>query len=351
MYNQNIVILYAEVMPYNVVAFEALVRQYSNYNLHVFCWNTSKKLTNYQQPNHQKINYYEEAHYTAKELLNKVKDLEPKLLLVSGRMEQKYLFVAQYFKKRKIPVVGNSDNQIKNNLKTKITFLFSYWLYKKYFSHMLVPGELQKQFCLKLGFKENQIYFPQYTADVTLFSKNDYTNSKKNKIVFIGRLEKIKGIDLLTKAFVNLYDQQKITQKLVIIGDGSLRDSLPIQHKGIGYYPFSSQENVLELIKDARYFCLPSLDEPWGLVIHEAVAAGLPLVTTDVCGASHTFLTPNKNGYFFERNNVDLLQSVLLKMHHCSDDELLKMSTISKQNAKKIAPEMWGKALIEIINT
>lgn len=353
MRNKNILVLYAEVMPYNVVAFEAFIREHENFNLHVVCWGESKKITSYQEPANQNIKYYKEENLNLKELHSLYNDIKPELVLVSGRMEKKYLKIAKIAKKDKIIVVGNSDNQYLGSFKNIISILFSKFLYHQYFDFMQVPGLLQYKFCRKLGFKKEKIIFPQYTADVKLFEK-EYQNTietrKYKHILFIGRLEKIKGIDILIKVHKELYESNLISEKLIVVGSGSLEKKLNFNYSGVEYHTFMSQLDIVKLLNKIKYFCLPSLYEPWGVVIHEAVAAGLPIITTNICGAATGFVENDKNGYVIIPNSENDLKEALLKMTNKSDEEIRQMGKLSYDFSKKIIPEMWGNSLIDLLN-
>ncbi|NHM01095.1 glycosyltransferase [Flavobacterium difficile] len=348
----NLLVLYAEVMPYNVVAFETFAATYPAYRLHVVCWDESKKITAYQHPKHEAITYYRQSDFSEKDLLALYDLLQPQLILVSGRMDKSYLTLAAYAKKKKCIVVGNSDNQFLGSLKNYISIFFSFYLYKRYFTHMQVPGSLQYRFCRLLGYQKEKIIFPQYTADVSLFEAAYLQTKTKRvykKILFIARLESVKGIALLLKVHRELYSSQQITTPLVVVGSGSLQQKLNLSYPGITYYPFMSQKEIVTLLDEIQYFCLPSLYEPWGVVLHEAAAAGLPIVTTSVCGAASTFVTPTANGFVIAPNSEKELKEAMLAMHAKSNEEIKKMGEISYQLSKKITPEMWGTSLMQLI--
>ncbi len=353
MRNKNILVMYAEVMPYNVVAFEAFINKHQIYNLHVVCWGERKKLTKYKEPKHQNITYYKEENFSQKDLFNLYNNLKPALVLVSGRMEKKYLKIAKIAKKDKIIVVGNSDNQYIGSFKNIISVILSKFLYHQYFDYMQVPGQLQYEFCRKLGFKNDKIIFPQYTADVKLFEQeyqNTIESRKYNDILFIGRLEQIKGIDLLIKVHQELYNSNLISEKLIVIGSGSIENQLNFNYSGIEHYSFMNQEDIVKLLHKIKYFCLPSLYEPWGVVIHEAAAAGLPIVTTSICGAATSFVENDNNGFIILPNSERDLRNALMKMTHKSNQEISEMGKASFNFSKKIVPEMWGNSLVELLN-
>lgn len=352
MSNKIILILYAEIMPYNVATFNALLGKYSDYILYVVCWGTDKKLTKYNQPKHDRIHYFEKSIVDYKKLKSIYREVNPSLILISGIMEKDYLKLALLAKKENKIVVGTSDNHFKGGLRQNIAILFSNFIYKRYFDFMLVPGIFQYEYQRRLGFKKNKILFPQYSANTELFEQSflNRTTEPKKGILFLGRLHPIKGIEMLVKVHKKLYDSKKIEDKLIIIGDGDLKNKLNLEHEHIIYYSFMAQKDIINIMSKVKYFCLPSKSEPWGVVIHEATAAGLPIVTTLHCGAATVFVKQGYNGYLFDSDNEDQLEDILLKMNAKSNDELDLMSKRSFDLSKQIQPEMWAESLINLIS-
>jgi glycosyltransferase involved in cell wall biosynthesis len=351
MINKTILILYAEIMPYNVATFDALLNKYSDYTLHVVSWGTDKKLTKYQQPAHDKIKYYDKSQLTYSDIVSLYKSVNPQLVLISGRMEKEYLKLALLAKKEHKIVVGTSDNHYTGSLKQKIATLFSNFLYKRYFEYILVPGIFQYEYQRRLGYNKNKILFPQYCANTTLFEQSFLQDgtTKKEGILFLGRLHPIKGIEMLVDVHKELYDLKKVEDKLIVIGDGVLKDKLNLDNEHIIYHPFMDQSEIIKIMSQVKYFCLPSKSEPWGVVIHEAAAAGLPIVTTTNCGAATAFVKQGYNGYLFESDNKNELKSVLLKMNSKTMQEIAQMGKRSFELSKQIHPELWAESLINLI--
>ncbi|MBU3659556.1 MAG: glycosyltransferase family 4 protein [Flavobacteriales bacterium] len=349
--NKTILILYAEIMPYNVVTFNTLLEKYSEYELHVVSWGKDKKLTKYQQPPHDKINYYDKSHLNYSQLVVLYRTVNPRLILISGRMEQDYLKLALVAKKENKIVVGTSDNHYTGNIKQKIAVLFSNFLYKRYFEYMLVPGIYQYEYQRRLGYAKNKIIFPQYCANTTLFEQSFIQDNTSNKegILFLGRLHPIKGIEMLVEVHKELYDSKKIKDKLIVIGDGILKGKLNLSNDHLEYHSFMAQDEIIKIMTSVKYFCLPSKSEPWGVVIHEAAAAGLPIVTTSICGAATAFVKQGYNGYLFESENRKELELVLLKMNNKTTEEISQMGKRSFELSKQIHPEMWVESIINLI--
>jgi glycosyltransferase involved in cell wall biosynthesis len=145
-----------------------------------------------------------------------------------------------------------------------------------------------------------------------------------------------------------LYESNQISDKLIVIGDGLLRDTLDLNKEHIIYHSFMPQKEILNFMSKAKYFCLPSIAEPWGVVIHEAAAAGLPIITTVNCGAASAFVKQGYNGFLFEPGNASKLREILLKMNKKSQNEIQNMGRHSFELSKQINAEMWSDVLLNL---
>lgn len=108
-------------------------------------------------------------------------------------------------------------------------------------------------------------------------------------ILFTGRLVYQKGTDLLVEAIPKILDD-RWDAKFIIAGDGEIRDSLEQRVKdlkvdsAVRFPGFVDYWRYIELINACDIVCIPSRNEPFGLVLLEAWSTGRPCVVTDVGG-------------------------------------------------------------------
>ena len=79
---------------------------------------------------------------------------------------------------------------------------------------------------------------------------------------------------------------------------------------------------MLIIIFNEGVFILPSLKEPWGVVLNEFAASGVPLLGSNVIGASSAFLINGYNGYTFDAGDCESFAQRLLQFINMNDDEL-----------------------------
>jgi glycosyltransferase involved in cell wall biosynthesis len=99
---------------------------------------------------------------------------------------------------------------------------------------------------------------------------------------------------------------------------------------------------------EADVFVLPSLSEPWGMVLNEAAAAGLPLVATDAAGAAHELIDEGQNGFMVPAGDEGALAGALRRL---ASDETLRMAAgaHSRVVADRFVPEAWANAVVGLV--
>lgn len=346
--SNNIVYLYSEIMPYQTIVYKQLSDL--GYNVHAF-YVDKKRLTPYKPTEIKNVWYYPKSEYTQEQMLKKVMELSPKVLVVCGWAYSDYLYVAKKVKKTlQIPVVCPIDTQYIHRLKQRIGLLFAPFYFKRFFTHIWVPGVRQYDFARRMGYDSNSIILNSLTGNIDLFNKADIEKKKKaypKKILFVGRYHEVKGLELLLKVWNSI--ECKNGWSLVCAGNGPLKHLLE-NSKDIEVLDFQPQESLVKLAEECGLFILPSKYEPWALVLQEFAAAGLPILCSDACGAASHLVINGYNGYTFETNDEQSLKAKLLKIMNLDDDKMLYMANNSRKLAQFVTPEISAKSLLSVIN-
>lgn len=282
------------------------------------------------------------------ELYKLAADFNPNLVYVSGWADKRFLKLALYYKQHEIPVVTGMDNQWLGTFRQYVASLCSKVLVRKYFTHIWIPGNPQYFFARKLGFLPEQIRTGLYCADERIFNKIQQRQLNK-QLIFVGRLVEHKGLKILLKVLNELINENQLNIEVQFIGNGPLASEIPI-HKNIKHIPFVNPEELPAYLENAGYFILPSLYEAWGVVIHEAVLAGLPIITTNETGAASDFVIHNFNGYIYAANDAIKLKEIIKSLESIDTVKYLEMSKNSKAMASKINLNEWSATLNSVIN-
>ncbi len=348
----KILFLYTEIAGYFLAGIRALLKK--NIEVHIVRYPVNNEAP-FNFKNTENIKFYERNDYTPSQLLNLAKKINPQIIIVSGWRDKAYLKIASFFKKN-TPVILTFDNRWEGTPKQYIAVLMSPFFLKTRFSYVWVPGNSQKKYAEKLGFKKQNIYTGFYSADTNLFSEyyRKYKTLKENnfpeKFLFTGRYIPAKNIFLLWEAFAELQKDTPNEWELICTGTGELFDKR-IKHPKIKHLGFVQPENIGKIISETGVFILPSKFEPWGVVVHETATAGFPLICSDKVGAAEIFLENEKNGFIFQAGDKEDLKRVLKKIISLSQEELIKMSKISREKSQKITSETWANTIMKFLNT
>jgi glycosyltransferase involved in cell wall biosynthesis len=139
-------------------------------------------------------------------------------------------------------------------------------------------------------------------------------------IATVGRMEAQKGHLILLDAFARLresHSDNASSLRLLIIGDGRLRAKTELEAERLGIANFcrfpGSIENLGDIYRAVDLFVMPSLWEGLSLAMLEAMAAGLPIVATDVGGARDV-LGDNQRGVLVPPGDAEALTLALAQL-------------------------------------
>ncbi|MEM7333424.1 MAG: glycosyltransferase family 4 protein [Chloroflexota bacterium] len=173
-----------------------------------------------------------------------------------------------------------------------------------------------------LNIAPQKVDFLPVTA-VSLTIDPSITKHPKPTVLYVGRLSKEKGVDLLLDAFTEVLKKLPTVQ-LQIIGDGPEREALEQQAKAIKIIENTRFSGAIPPAQIGSHYqmatvlALPSRHESFGRVIIEAFSVGLPVVATQTEGAN--FLIQNgKNGFLVPVEASSLLAKKLIQV--CSDPQ------------------------------
>lgn len=161
------------------------------------------------------------------------------------------------------------------------------------------------------------------------------------RFLFAGRYVPVKGLDTLVEAY-RLYRAQ-VTEPWPFDCAGTGPEAPLLQGQpGINDLGYVQPSALPELFASHGVFVMPSREEPFGVAIAEASAAGLPLICTDVCGAASDLLRQYYNGIVVQPNDAQLLSEALLWMHQ-HVDRLREMGERSRELAQPFSAVAWAE--------
>ncbi|MBE6813823.1 MAG: glycosyltransferase family 4 protein [Ruminococcaceae bacterium] len=245
---------------------------------------------------------------------------------------------------RKIISVRNDPIREYGNFVYRILSKFLF----KYSDLVVFQTQEAKQFFSKKIQKKSAIIMNQVNEK---FFATDIVNKRK-EIVTVGSFKAQKNHKMLIEAFSKISD--KITDNLIIYGEGKLREELEglIEEKGLTERVFlpGHTSDVIGSIKGAKVFVLSSDYEGMPNALLEAMALGVPCVSTDCpCGGPREIINDAENGFLVPVSDEDFLAKKMLEL--INNEELQnKFSRNARKSAEKFKPDKifceWEKVLL-----
>lgn len=164
------------------------------------------------------------------------------------------------------------------------------------------------------------IYNPAVTPETQARINEDapwpWSEGEVPTVVFVGRLEKVKRVDLLIDAFASV--RARVQSRLLIVGAGPLEGSIRQQIRARGLASHCAlvgyQPNPLPYIRRSDVLVLPSDYEGFGLVLVEAMACGTQVISTDCPDGPAEILGNGRFGQLVPCGNADALASAIIRV-------------------------------------
>jgi glycosyltransferase involved in cell wall biosynthesis len=268
------------------------------------------------------------------DLQKEVLGFSPDVLLMSSWNVRSYMAIARSLRKRNAYVISTIDHQWHGTLKQWLGVISAPWFLKPAIDTFLVAGDRQAYFARKLGY--DKVLYGLYAASVENFICETALADRDPSFLFVGRLTEKKGVRHLIDAYRDYRQHCERPWALKIVGTGLLK-SMVKNSNGIEMYGFVQPSALSAIMKDARALILPSVWEPWGVVIHEAAAAGLPIIATYECGAVPALVRDGVNGFIIKTGKQAIAEA-MLKMTHCSRGTLDRFGRASARLAALWTP-------------
>jgi len=292
--------------------------------------------------------------------------LRPEVILVPGYASVPALCAAVWGQVHGAKTVLMSESNFDDRRRSRLGEAVKRILIAHLFDCGIVGGERAASYLQRLGMREDKIarkydvvdneYFASRVAKCRLEADTPEFGRESEYFLFVGRLAPEKNISTLLDAFGE-YRASGGTWKLVIVGDGPLNGALRSQadaHILSGDVVFAGQKSVRELpslYAFAGCFVLPSISEPWGLVVNEAMASGLPVIVSSRCGCVDDLVEDGRNGFVVESGSVPSIATAFTRMSTMSSVERASMAKRSEEIIANYSPEYWAKEISWLVSS
>lgn len=209
-----------------------------------------------------------------------------------------------------------------------------------------LPGERQAAFARRLGFGDDEILWGLYTCDHPTFDAiaDGRDGAPPPGFLFVGRLVESKGADVLAAAYRAYRQATEDPWPLLVSGTGPMAGVFA-GIGGVEMLGFVQPSDLPAVFARAGCLVTPSRFEPWGVVIHEAASAGLPVVCSTACGASTRLVLDGYNGAVVPSGSPERLAEAMARVATAPD--LALMGRRSRELAAQFTPQRWAAYLLD----
>jgi 1,2-diacylglycerol 3-alpha-glucosyltransferase len=301
-----------------------------------------------------------------RKLIEKLDELKPDVVVIAGYSELPMRAAAKWARANGRQVVMMSDSTERDHQRHWWRERIKRSWIARNVDAGFVAGRAARAYLNQLGVSDVMIwqgydvvdnnYFAEGAATVRKFAAAERAKAKlpERYFLYVGRLSPEKNLSVLLQSYKRYLESQRTPWGLVVVGDGPQRKELQGLAQGLSLNEvvWPGFKNIHEL---ATYYgladclILPSTSEPWGLVVNEAMALGVPVLVSRACGCSLDLVRDGVNGYVFDPNDASRLVGLMTQMSDASCARLNEMGKASSKIIADFTPEIWARNLFQAL--
>jgi glycosyltransferase involved in cell wall biosynthesis len=317
-----------------------------------FSWNISM-LKGYNFSFSKKNTQYESFFLRFYNLHDELRNINCNCILILGWNKLIYFQAFFFAIINKIPILLRSENNLNvdNSLIKKSIKSFFFPIFFFFFRKIFYIGKLNKFFYLYYKVKKSKLVFAPYFVDNNFFKIKKKKIHKKFNILFVGKfIDRKRPLEILKIAEL-LKNYEDI--HFILVGDGPLllkckEWAIDNSLHNVTFKGFQNQLQMRNAYKNAKILINSSSYETWGLVVNEAMSAGLPCIVTERTGCALDLIKRGKTGFVYKLNDLVNLKNYILQIYS-NKKNYLRMSLNSKNIVKKYHLQKSVKSISDVL--
>ena len=301
----------------------------------------------------------------AKAVWSKLNQLNPSAVLVPGWYTAPAIAAAVWAKRHGKRSILMSETTEQDHPRVWWKESIKRVLVRALFDFGVAGGKPHIRYLAQLGFKPTQIARFYDVVDNQFYAAEAERARKSPELklaaalpdayfLYVGRLAPEKNIGGCLRAF-STYRRQGGQWSLVLVGDGPERSALEKLAAELGvrehvvFAGLKTSKEITTYYAFAGCFVLPSTREPWGLVMNEAMASGLPVLASSRCGCAEDLVEQGGNGFVFDPTNEAELAVRMGTVSGSAPAELAAMRQRSRELIAEFSPENWAAEVARLV--
>lgn len=228
------------------------------------------------------------------------------------------------------------------------------------------PGEDGRRFAIECGARPDRIYYATHTVDIVYYQERCVIGAVEREalraewgvtgtvFLYVGRLLiHDKGLDYLLEAFRRV-QRQCPDVSLLFAGNG--RDEMELRQwcvtlgiRNTVFTGFQKKDALARLYALADAFVFPTIGDPYGIVVEEAMACSLPVISTSAAGEISSRIEEGVNGYIVPPQDSAALAARMLQLAQ-NPDLRARMGKVSLTKVLGHTPEQWAQDFERIVD-
>jgi glycosyltransferase involved in cell wall biosynthesis len=229
------------------------------------------------------------------------------------------------------------------------------------FDGALVAGRPHAEYMKQLGLAPEAIQIVGNCVDNEFFSneaariralERAQSTGRPSYFLYVGRFIPEKNLPFLLRSYARYREAARADAVgLVLVGSGpeegqlrSLVDGAKIS--GIDFAGNRQADELPSFYASACCLILPSTSEPWGLVVNEAMASGLPVLASKACGCVEDLVVPGQTGYVFDSDDEHALAEL---MHRIAvhDEERADLGRAAREKVQSMHVDLYAGRVVQ----
>jgi len=363
MNNIRIAVIFERFGPYHVARLNECGNHFESIGIellskdNIYLWDTVldnkgfKRITLFE-------NEISNNHQLVEKISRLLSSIAPDAVAIPGWALKGCVAAIEWCCKNNVPIVLMSDSQSIDKARSSL---------KEYVKKQIVglagagfvAGSRHVDYFSELGMPVDRIFQGYDVVDNAHFSfpakssgLSQSAQVTRPYFLSVCRFVSEKNLFFLMDAYAEyLRDTPAKSHDLILAGDGPLKDSLKkhvidleIGHR-VHFPGFYQYDQLPALYWGAAAFILPSVVEPWGLVVNEAMASGLPVLVSNRCGCVPELVREGVNGFSFDPTDRAGLKRMLMAISDGSVDTAA-MGQSSRRIIADWSPDTFARNLL-----
>lgn len=211
----------------------------------------------------------------------------------------------------------------------------------------LALGSGGVQYIRSLAVDEEKIFKLAYTTDVQRFAESDLRRptGERQRLLYVGQLIQRKGLPQFLQALSRWSAEHPTEQvEFILAGEGPLRGSLAStsvpRNLQLTFLGPVAYENLPQLYAAADLFAFPTYIDTWGVVVNEALAAGLPIIGSVYAQAVSELVESGRTGWTFRPDYPEEMYHAIEQSLAAPSEKLDQMRAEARQTALRLTPRV-----------